>query len=134
MEEKIRKEILNLHDFFQSWFSGKVEQSESLFGSNVSDHFDPSFEFVMPDGSHSKKEETISSIYEAYGFDPSFAIKVDIRSIRALSEEVYLALYEEHQTEEGQENSRLSLAVLCCNPSSKNEITWLHCHETPLGS
>ena len=80
MEARVKSEIFGLHQFFQDWFSGKVEESKKLFDEKVSSHFEPSFEFVMPDGTHMTKDETVSSLRDAYGSDPDFKIEVRFRS------------------------------------------------------
>jgi hypothetical protein len=132
MINEVRGEIISFHNFLQDWIAGRVQESESLFRSEIADHFAESFEFVMPDGTHMQRGEIIGDLQGAYGTDPTFRIEIKIRSVRVVSSEVFLALYEESQIEEGQENRRLSLAVLAKHAHSHKGLTWLHCHESPL--
>ena len=131
MKERVKKEIIRLHQFFQDWFSGKVERSRELFDLNVSSHFDSSFEFVIPDGTHMTKTQTVASLRSAYGYDPKFKIKVRFKSFRKIEKNTYLVVYEERQVDEGKKNRRLSVAVVR-HSNKAGGLKWLHCHEAPI--
>jgi hypothetical protein len=133
MSKEIQREVVVFHQFLQDWISGRVQESGALFRSELADHFDKSFEFVMPDGTHLRKRDLVGALKSAWGTDPTFRVKVKIRSVRAVGNGVFLVVYEEHQIEEGKKNRRLSLAVLVKRTGSK-KVTWLHCHESPLPS
>lgn len=131
MKTKVKKEVVNLHRFFQDWFSGKVENSQKLFNSNVRDHFDAAFEFVTKSGAHFNKTKTVAMLKNAYGYDPKFKIKVSLKSLRKVEKYTYLVVFEERQIDEGKKNRRLSVAVIW-HDRKRGTPKWLHCQESPI--
>jgi hypothetical protein len=59
-----------------------------------------------------RRDEIIGALQGAYGTDPTFRIRIRIKSLRTVSGRVFLVFYEELEIEEGQQRQRLSSAVL----------------------
>lgn len=128
----VRREIDELHRFFQEWFVGALGRDAlSRFDSVLDDDF----RIVAPSGVCTEREPLIALIDGAHGSRESgFRIEVVHRSIDLIAEGVVLAGYEEWQRDGDDDppRGRLSTAIFRSAPETPNGYRWLHVHETWL--
>jgi len=126
-EQDVTNEITELHDFFQNWFNGTIPQSEF---SKFSDVLDPEFKIISPWGELTEKTELERTLKNSYKKNSKIKITVRNISVHKVSMDIYLAIYEEIQTQDLKLTIRLSSALFCRNGESSNNYNWLHVHET----
>jgi hypothetical protein len=130
-EPQLYQEIAELHDFFQSWFSGSIAQSEANF-ARVTTALEPSFTLIGPDGGLSDYTTVIGWLRGGYGARPGFRLWTEQITLRQRHAGLWLATYVEGQEIDGRVNQRLSSALFCAQPSAPRGLAWLHVHETWL--
>ena len=132
MEQAVAKEIQELHQFFQDWFTGAVAQRAANF-ARVTNALDPAMTLISPDGSVAEYASVLDWLRSGYGTRPGFRLWTDAITLRYHNADFALATYEEwQQTNDGPQNRRLSSACFRRDPSAPNGLTWLHVHETWL--
>lgn len=132
MEQAVVKEVQELHQFFQDWFTGTVPQSETSF-ARVTVALDPGFTLVNPDGSVAGYATVLKWLRAGYGTRPGFRLWTDAILLRHQSADFTLATYEEwQQAGDGRKNRRLSSACFLRDSAVPNRVSWLHVHETWL--
>lgn len=127
--EAVREEIVQLHEFFEGWFTGQLPDTDAAF-RRFSDVMAAEFVLVSPDGEESTRTDLIERLRGAHRSDPDIEIRVEqVRTI-AGGDELILARYEEIQ-ESGQERTRrLSTVVFRRAPGAPNGLEWVRVHET----
>ncbi len=135
MDENCRKDVIELHQFFEDWFSGKLEPSEKNF-ERFTATVAESFEIISPDGTRMVRDEILERVKNAHGANKDRGFRVWIKNYRGrpIQEGIHLATYEEWQEQDGKERGRLSTALFRTNPDAPNGVVWLHVHETWLPS
>lgn len=128
--EKVRNEIIDLHDFFMEWFNGTVDrdQLEPRFLSRL----DKDVVFIPPEGSIISGDGLKDSFEKGYGSNTEFRIKIRDVKIRHRVGDAVLATYTEWQTGDVHSskanNARITSVLMEIGPP----IRWLHIHETRL--
>ena len=131
MDERCRKEVLELHQFFQDWFTGKLENTpENL--ARFTAVVDEGFQIVSPEGGVSTREQILDRVERAHGARSALRIWIENYSSRPLAEGVQLVSYEEWQETEGQTRGRISTAVFTHASQAPNGVRWVRVHETWL--
>lgn len=124
------REVVELHDFFESWFRGDLPDADESF-ARVADVLAPEFALVAPDGSTTGRVELLARLREAHGARPGLHIRVDGVTLLLDEETVLVADYEEIQQEPGATPTRRrSTAVFRLRPDAPNELEWVRVHET----
>lgn len=119
-------EVVRLHDFFQSWFSGDADASFVDFTHALADEFT----IVSPDGSVSSRGEIIDIVQRGRH---QGNVDITIVSPTVMVEgAITVGTYEEHQTRDGRSTKRISTAVLSQCPSTPGGWLWHLVHETWL--
>jgi hypothetical protein len=131
MIETITREITDLHQFFQDWFTGSIPQTETNF-ARVTSALAPGFVLISPDGSLAEYATVIDWLRNGYATRPGFRLWVEKIVLRHTSSELALATYEEWQQRDDRITARLSSALFCHRPDAPNGVEWLHVHETWL--
>ena len=121
----VRKEIEDLHQFFEDWFTGKVGQDITRFSSTMASDF----ELIPPSGQLISRESIVSMITEGYNSQSDRKIWVEDVKTRRLGNHV-IATYYELQTYEGEDTKRISTAIFSYDPSLPCSSLWHHVHET----
>ena len=123
-------EVLDLHEFFEDWLSGRGPDTPEHF-ARLERSLDPEFEIITPGGELISRTDLIEGL--AGGFasrGKDFRLWVQNTRARVVEEGLCLVTYEEWQTVDGVEKGRLSSALLRC--AAQGNCTWVHVHETAL--
>lgn len=135
MIEACRREIEELHAFFEGWFEGTLSDDEPTF-ARVAAALAGDFELISPDGSLRDRKTILASIRDGYGSHAGerqqFRIEIhDVRP-RFVVADTALLTYEEWQTSDGSENRRRSSAWFRRADEAPCGVRWVHLHETAL--
>ncbi len=105
IESNCRKEVVELHEFFQQWFTGELPQTEEALDRFVSVVAE-GFHIVSPAGRIKQRDKILDAVRAGYR---SSAIKIWIKNHthRLTIGDVALVTYEEWQTS-GDETRGLS--------------------------
>ncbi len=131
--ESCRKEIIELHQFFQDWFHGVLPDTPEAL-ARFSGVMAAEFRIVSPEGRMTARPALVEAIKKAYGVhrDIAFRIWIEDAQVRSLAPDLWLATYQEWQQTGAARKGRLSTALFRADPSAPNGLAWLHVHETWL--
>ena len=119
--------VIELHEFFQSWFAGTVPPEDI---AKLEDALDESFSMVEPRGGHLDRGDVITGVRTRFGADAEVQISVDGFVLVAATERVLVGRYREHHRHgDGQSTHRHSTAVFT-RATETDPWRWLHVHET----
>lgn len=135
MKDQCISEIKELHQFFEDWFAGKLEQTEDVF-SRFSQVLNDEFTIISPDGSQTGKKRLVQEFKNGYGKYQGSEMEIWVESpnVRHQSDDFCLMNYEEWQKLGGEMNTRLSTALFKKNDDLPNGVEWIHVHETGIRS
>ena len=128
MSGNVINEVVELHQFFQAWLSGSIEQSREKY-----DRFErvmaDDFVMIPPDSDLLSRDVIMDIFWQEHGAKSS-SFRIEIRNpvARQVAESLYLVSYEEWQFEQDQ-SARVTTALLRENPTG---IEWLSVHESWL--
>jgi hypothetical protein len=135
LETICKKEIIELHTFFEEWFNGALEKTRTNF-KRVENVLDSNFTLITPSGLKKSRDELITLLWEAAGSRINTESPLDIWIENYLFEQVgtglFLVTYEEWQKDEKRKRGRLSTAIFKKVTNDYNNLLWLHVHETWL--
>lgn len=95
LEEQVRREVVELHDFFVDWFNGTIDRDQLQDGFIA--HMHPDFIFLTPDGIERSRDDLVTGFKAAHGGNPAFRIQVrDVKVRHDLGDQV-VATYTEWQ-------------------------------------
>jgi hypothetical protein len=128
-----KKEIIELHEFFEAWFNAKLDNTEENFA-----RFDrvlaDGFTLISPGGDLLSRKDILSLVLKAYGLhqqsDPPIRIWIKNVSLVHKSNENALFRYEEWQEVDKQETARVSTVLFQRDIIQPNNLIWSHVHET----
>ena len=124
-------ELVEIHEFFVDWFTGRCEKNESTYEARFMKRFGEKFLYVMPGGTRLGTEELRTAIWNGHGSNPDFRIAIRNVQVLALSATHMVAFYEEWQkgakASTPTDNGRLSTVVWLRN---SDELVWAHLQET----
>lgn len=130
IQERVRCEVEDLHDFFTGWFTGKLPEGD--FESKFLARFSPEFVLIPPAGRVLGLEALSSSLRAGYASNPDFRVQIRSVAVRRQFDGCVLATYEEWQrnafASNPPDNGRIATVLF----SSSDPLTWLHIHETWL--
>jgi hypothetical protein len=143
--EAVEREVVELHTFFEDWFTGRLPDRDDAF-ERVEQVLSPRFVLVIPEGRIIRRAELISSLRNRHGarseaLDEStsddFDIWIDSIEIQIEDGDLVVATYEEWQRiepEDGEteEKGRISSVVFTRNDDMPHGLGWQHLHETWL--
>lgn len=130
MENAVRQEVEDLHDFFVGWYHGSLPESayETAFLAKL----DAGFTIIMPSGTELGYDELCAAMKASYGKKPGF--QIEIRNVRLVksSEAMVVATYEEwqHNDLEGPDSTTARVSTVVFERG--NALSWRHVHETWL--
>ncbi len=133
MESACRKEIVQLHQFFEDWYHGRVENSVVAF-SRMAEVMAEPFTIIFPSGSQHRREDTLRMVREGYGRWRGSGNRIWIENVALCWQEgsVCLLTYEEWQETDGEMTARFSSVLFRAQSGTPNGLIWLHVHETWL--
>ncbi|MEE8155733.1 MAG: hypothetical protein V3T53_12340 [Phycisphaerales bacterium] len=130
IESNCRKEVVELHEFFQQWFTGELPQTEEALDRFVSVVAE-GFHIVSPAGRIMQRDRILDAVRGGYRSGP---VKIWIKNHthRLTLGDLALVTYEEWQSSGDETRGRLSSALLRVKAGLLNDLQWLHVHETWL--
>lgn len=135
MRERCETEVVDLHRFFEEWFSGTIPPTEEAFRRFEVVMADR-FLIISPEGVLSERDELIERLRQAHGIwrqsGRSGRIWIDNLTVRHQVGDQAMVLYEEWQEIDGEARGRLSTAILQRREGTPNGLEWLHVHEVWL--
>ena len=131
--DNIEKEIHELHQFFESWYQGKIENSEQSF-SRLADVLAAEFALITPDGHVVERKQLLDLMRAEYATKPRIRIWVEDCQLGFSDQNVYLVIYEAHGIDKGRKRISLITAVLRKNHKRENGLEWMHISEVGLPS
>ena len=129
--EQCRREVIELHAFFEGWIGGVLPEDEKTF-ARFTDAIGPSMMLVSTDGQLLSHDRLITWIRKAHGSEPDFRLWVENIQIQQVIGGIVLVVYEEWQDRAAGQNGRQSTALFEEHRTAPNGVRWLHVHETRL--
>jgi hypothetical protein len=129
--DRCRREIEELHEFFEGWLSGRLPKTEEAF-ERVEKVLASDSRLIHPSGEFRTREEILSGLRQAHGSQPSLTIEIREPMLLRSAEETALAIYEEWQTSEDGTDGRISTVQFGRDENLPNGLQWQHVHETWL--
>ncbi|MGF1669154.1 MAG: hypothetical protein ACFCU6_01795 [Balneolaceae bacterium] len=126
MTENCKKEITELHIFFEKWLNGTIPNDDKTL-ARVNDALSDEFQIISPNATITDKKTLLLNLKKAYGSWTGDKIWIKNIQVRQLHIDLYLAVYEEWQGSEEKAKGRLSSALFKEEPNGK--MKWLHLHE-----
>jgi hypothetical protein len=128
IQEKVRLEIEELHEFFVGWFNGSLP--ESAFETGFLDRFSEKLVYIPPGGRRLGLDDLAQAIRDGYASNPDFRIAIREVQVHWAFDDYVMATYEEWQrnalASTPPDNGRVA-TVLFKGPEP---LKWLHIHET----
>ncbi len=133
MESACRKEIVQLHQFFEDWYHGRIENSDAAF-SRMAGVMAKPFTIIFPSGGLRQRGDILRLVREGYGRwrGSNNRIWIENVTLRWQEDDICLLTYEEWQEAEGKRTARLSTVLFQAQPGPPNGLVWRHVHETWL--
>lgn len=129
MDDKYTREVIDLHQFFEDWFTAKLAQNEANYARFV-DVVGDNFVIVSPDGRLTKRDALMKGLYAGHNSRPNFRLWIENAQLRHQYGDLTVMTYEEWQDIDGDITARLSTVIFQESPSAPNGVIWLHVHET----
>ncbi len=134
MDKLCRKEVLELHRFFEDWFNAVLTDSEEDF-SRFANVLADDFEIIGPGGDRVQRLDLLQRLRQSFGRNQSKPMRIWVEnfSSRPLAQGLQVVTYEEWQEQpDGDKRGRLSTALLRRKLDLPNGVEWVHVHETWL--
>lgn len=131
MYQLCSREVTDLHQFFQEWFTGDLPPGEEAF-HRLEAALADDFEIISPGGTRSRRAEMLQTLRSAYGEfrQPPLRIWIENFQGRSLADGIFLATYEEWQQHGSQpKRGRLSTVLFRRVPEAPGGVRWVHVHE-----
>jgi len=132
--ELVTREIVELHEVFVDWFSGRCANDDNTFARRFSSRFCDKFSYVQPGGQELTLEMLTTGLRKAHGSNPKFRIAIRDVRVRFASDDCVVASYQELQrgavNSTPANNARVS-TVLFRRPDG-DTLLWTHLQETWL--
>jgi len=126
-----KKEIIELHQFFEDWAKGDIQQNEL---DRLHSVLAPEFTIVTPEAKMIRKNQLLEMIESGYSkFDTQanqYSIWIEEVSSRKVTSNTFLSTYKEWQIIDGTEQARLSTVLFQKKDNLPNGLLWQHVHET----
>jgi len=126
-----KKEIIELHQFFEDWAKGDIQQNELDRWHCV---LAPEVTIVTPEAKMIRKNQLLEMIESGYSkFDTQanqYSIWIEEVSSRKVTSNTFLSTYKEWQIIDGTEQARLSTVLFQKKDNLPNGLLWQHVHET----
>ena len=128
--ESVRKEVLELHHFFERWFNGIPPKSEEAFARVTSVWFEP-FSLIDPRNKIHDAASLLTETFNFHGAFPHLKIGIHDLSVRAaVDSNVAIACYEEWHIDTLEKEIRTCSATLVRHAPGPLGVKWLHINES----
>lgn len=128
LEERVLREVEELHAFFEGWLSGALPKDRGVF-ARLEEALVPEFEMVVPSGEELGRDVLLKSLWDGHAKSEGLLIRIESCRVLWCDEAgTCLARYEEvHQ---GPRASRRVSTALFRARGSDRALAWVHVHET----
>ena len=124
------REIIELHEFFEAWLGGKLEDTDANFQRFVS-VTGAGFHIIAPDGSRMERDELRRQIRAAHGSRLTWRMWIENIRLHHQQGDLLLVTYEEwQQRDDAAPTARVTTALFRENAACPQGVEWLHVHET----
>ena len=133
MEDRCRREVVELHRFFQDWFNAELANDAASYA-----RFDgvlaEDFEIIGPTGNRTERAAVVGAVRSVHGRSVEQPVAIEVRDVRSrtVGDGLVLVTYEEHQTLGDTHRGWLSSALFRAREGRPNGVEWLHVQETYL--
>lgn len=133
MLELCPREITQLHQFFQSWFNGEIDDTDDQY-DRLEHVLASEFVLITPEGMENERSRLIRGLRSAHGGNRDNPVKIWVEDIRCRHHEGNVAVftYHEWQEKKGDKKGRLSTVLFRRKDEIPEGVEWLHVHETWL--
>jgi len=132
LEQKIKQEVIDLHDLFVQWFTGKFDKID--LKNKLASYFHKDVTFITTQGESINYKKLITMFDRGYGINPSLRIVIsDVEILQEIGDCI-LANYIEWQTNDPKPHisGNYSIRKTTLLISNKAPFKWLHIHETMM--
>ena len=130
LEDRVRREVEDLHAFFVGWFSGAL--AADVFEDAFLARFAPDLVFVPPAGRLLGRDDLAGAVRAGHDSNPDFRVRIRNVVLRRELPGFAIATYEEWQrnalASTPPDNGRLATVVFAVG----ERLRWCHIHETWL--
>lgn len=127
------REVVELHEFLESWFSARLPASDEAF-ARFESVLAPRFTLVDPAGEVLDRSTVVEGVRGGHGRSTGedLSIRIEKATVRHRSRAGCLVTYEEWHDAPTTSRGRLSSVLLVPRSGAPNGVEWLHLHETWL--
>ncbi len=135
LEERLRREVEDLHAFIAAWFRGEVDNDQSTFDTGLGNRLADGLINIQPSGQSLSRADLLEPLFAAHGANPDFNLSIRDFRLLHLSPDgtTAVAVYVEDQTGAlntvPADNSRMTTVLF---DVSNDMPLWLHLHETAV--
>jgi len=129
--ERCEREVIELHEFFQSWFCGEIGQEE---GHLLARRFAQNSRLITPDGEVEQFYSLEKRFLSAYGKRPGVKVWTSHFVPLMITHDSALVKYREWRLFNEELTGRLTTCLFKLNDEAPNGIEWSHIHESWLKS
>ncbi len=129
LTQRVAQEVTELHQFFEDWFRGSIDQSTARF-ARFTDVTAAEFHLISPAGTMVDRDQAAAWIWDIHGARPTARMWVDKVTVLIQRSTLCLATYEEWQESPAGRTVRFSSVLFEADPDAPNGLRWLHVHET----
>ncbi len=129
MRRRCEQEVVELHQFFEDWFCGRVDDFARAEAALSED-----FTLVSPRGTTTSRDALLDHIKSNHGgrAEQNFSIRIENFELRHVEFGLAVVTYEEWQTLDEREAGRVSSAVMRVDANAPCGVRWIHLQETFL--
>ena len=109
-DDRIKREINDLHAFFEGWLGGTLEGDADAF-RRLESALGDGFVLVTPSGEELERAPLLATLRDAFGARPRVRIWIERPRLLHHASPIAVARYEELQESAGNSTRRLSTAV-----------------------
>ena len=131
MEKQCRKEIQELHLFFQDWFNGACPKNEKTF-ARVEKVLSPDFHLITPNGENITKATLIDFLWQNHNTRETEHLTIDVEKIKTIrkAKDLCIMTYHEIQASQNTKTRRQSIVVFEASKETPNGVQWAYVQET----
>jgi len=135
LEERLRREVKDVHAFIAAWFRGGERNDQETFDVRLGNRLADGLINIQPSGQSLSRSDLLDPLFAAHGMNPDFGISIRDFGLLHVSPDgdIAAATYIEDQTgalnTAPADNSRITTVLF--DVSGDNPI-WLHLHETAV--
>ena len=132
--DQCEREIVRLHEVFADWLRGDVPDTDASFEA-FQGTLSRDFVMVVPQGRLLRYPELVRAVRDVYGNradTEDYRIWIEDVEVQVDHEDALVATYEEWEVAGGEQQGRLSSAILTFDDAMPEGLKWCHLHETWL--